>query len=297
MADLALRDKRDIAIGNPQEEKLIDVKGELTKYHRLTSKEMYPVGGGRKAPSARLAQYWANMRDLHSEPVHGEVGKDKWKAWAMVRGWQGKREEAEATSSFRYAYVCHVFSELLAESVLDAIANGLQMPSGDYYPSGAPRIEKRYLDDGDYEIGDGGWPIITNKAIQLQVMRNHLAKIKFAERDALTKAERAVYLKLLNSPWQEKPGDGEEESRSTPDSDKKTDLGSLKQHIWSALMSLSGGKEFGPILKSVSIISDPQSGKIIFPEVNSIESITSLEHAEEIMARIEAKLAQKEEEQ
>lgn len=300
MADLALRDKRDVATGKPQEEKPIDVRGELTKYQQLTTREWYSVGGGRRAPSARLVQYWANLNDLQSEIV--EIGKDEKRAWCRVRGWRGEKASAH---DFREAYVCHVFSQMLAESVLDALANGLFMPSGDYYPSGAPRMEKRYLDEDDYTIGEEGWPVVTNRAIQLQVMRNHLAKIKFAERDALSKAERVVYLKLLNSPWGDKAEDGEGEGDKSSRGSEETqttrhgasNLGSLKQQIWSGLMTLSGGNEFAPILKSISAVTDPQSGKIIFPEVINIESIANFEHAEEILARVEAKLVQKEEEQ
>ena len=277
MADLALRDKGAV----PARE--INVKGELSQYRRITDRDMYTVQG-RRTPSARLVREWATLNDLHCEIA--EAGKDKEKAWCRVRGWQGDKD---APKKVREAYVCHVFSHLLAKAVIDAISNGITVPSGESYPSGAPRMKKAYIAEGDYEVGVDGWPVIKNPVIQFQVMKNHLNKIEFSERDALTKAERAVFLKLLDSTWHEDEVSSQEpEEQPSPRKDQKLDLEGMRGEIWNSLLLLCNGNTSAAYQKLavLSEVTDPATKKTLFPSVSRVSDVAHKEHAEEIMARV-----------
>lgn len=186
-----------------QEPEPIDPQKAKHDLLRFTTRDIYTVGG-KKAPTVRIIRQWARDAGISTEVI--EYGKNKDSAWAKVRGWKGTKENPERTAE---SVVVHVFSHLLVSMTFDAIANGIKVYTGKMKTS---RQGNDYPEQILYqptpeevEIGEDGWPRIKNNKVQFQLLKNHLDKIKFAERDAVGKAEGGVILKLLDI---EDPEDG-----------------------------------------------------------------------------------------
>lgn len=275
----------------------VDLQEELKRYKQITSRDFYSPARGVREPSARVVREWAKQHNLSCEVV--EWGKDKDKAWCKVRGWKGSKENPEAV---REAVVAHVFEHMLIEAVIDAIHNGIKIPTGGLDKYGRPEMEKVYLrPEKDWTVDqEKGWPVITNHKVQLQIFKNHLEKIKFAERDARTKAERIVFLELLGLPSElqrvesEEAGEDteyDEESQQRPgeQAELPDELTELRRQIWQALLKLSGGssqKAYAE-LRSISQVTGEHEG------VTNLADISSVDHARTILSRIKDLLSGK----
>jgi len=193
-----------------KEEKTTDLTKQesstlLDRFTRPRKADFFPIriydGGQGKwvttyEPSARIVNFWALQKKVSCEVLNS--GKDNEKAWATVRGWRGKRTvckqcsaKAEEILVERTAYVCHIYKDIIRSAILDACKNG-------WWDKGA---QKQIFPE--YDITEGGEPILKKKEDKLHVLLSIQEKVKFAERDAVTKAEKIVQRKLLGLEWRE----------------------------------------------------------------------------------------------
>lgn len=254
-------------------------------------KDFYKAGT-QQVPSARVVREWALAQgDIFTELV--SFGKDQDHAWAHVRGWRGPKETPYQVADMP---IVVWFAHELTKSVFDAMANGLWL-------TGEPR--KYFLQREDWEIGSNGWPVVTDSAVQLQLLRNHLAKISVAERMAVTKAERAVQLKLMHRtellgpdddeddqpsesvpppPQPPKPASRSEEAPKPPETQQAT-FDALRLQCRDILRELcNGNKEVGE--QMLLDVTGELPGD--YPAVRLISEITSIHHARAVLVRLKS---------
>lgn len=262
----------------------IDPGKALEEHFSFTDKDLYSVGQGKKQPSARLVREWARRAGLSAEIL--EWGKDAEKAWAKVRAWKGPKDAPEAEES---AVVCHLYKDLFLASVFEALSNGLFVQSGQFYESGKP-ILRRHMPK--WEMGEDGWPVLTESFAQGQLLKNFFERKRFAERDALTKAERIAFLKLLGKDPEEHEddedvGDKEKGQKAAAEPPPKPQtLPELGKAIFTALMTLCD-QDRGKAEEELRRVSEVK-GEFPFPAVSRLSEIKHLDHAREILSRVEA---------
>lgn len=165
-----------------------------------TSEDMYRVNN-KSRPGARIARALALESNISTKIV--AFGKDKEQAFCHVRGWLGPED---APIMQVESIVIERYDDLLRQAVFDAIDNGMYIPTGRRDQNGRLETKKAIP---EFEFGPDGFPVLKDKFAQFQLMKNHLGKIKFAERSTMGKAERNVILKLLGK---DDDGSGGEES-------------------------------------------------------------------------------------
>ena len=256
----------------PQQRQEADLKRARDSLLAVSEKDTYWVAG-RKAPSAHLVREMAKLEEVPIKYQIVKVWKTKEECGCILRGWKGPEENPiiEISDS-----VVHNFQLLLLETILDAIANGLKMGKQDYF-----------LDDRDWEISADGFPVITNRDVQLQILRNHLGKAKFAERDAVTKCERRILMKLMGK--YEDWGEDEESLKDRFPLLERTErepqtLEEHRQAIRTIILSLvnNDAEKAQQLLMELSKVE----GHI---PVMKVTTIDNLEHAREILARARQK--------
>ena len=185
-----------------QEPGPIDPQKARKELRKLTTKDIY-TAGGKKAPTAELVRQWARDEKICVEIR--ECSKDRERASATVRVWY-----SNDPSYYKEATVIQLFSHQLVSMTFDAIANGIKVYTGKSKTN--QRTGNNYPEQITYrptpeevEIGDDNWPRINNGVVRLQLLKNYVDKIKFADRDCVGKAERSAILKLLDI---EDPEDG-----------------------------------------------------------------------------------------
>ena len=182
---------RTLALRPKAEDDKSSLVREYEATQQFTERDFYSVQGKRR-PSARLTIEIAKYDKRISTEIL-EIGKDKEKAWCKVRAWIAEDE----SRIYRDAAVIHYYEHLLLDAVFDAITNGINVPTGETeYRFGKERAVTEKIQP-TYEISADGWPVITDITVQLQLMKNHLQKITFAERDAHTKAEIRALTRVL----------------------------------------------------------------------------------------------------
>ncbi|NKE72878.1 hypothetical protein [Candidatus Manganitrophus noduliformans] len=157
---------------------------ELLKQEtEITDRDFYEVYDPRirrkkKVPSARVYNNWAKEAGIKTKIL--DAGCDSEKAWAHVKGWLGEEANPLLQREARVTILWKIEFESL---VWDAIAD---------------REKKK-----PYTVGPDGYPVLTNPADQLALIRQ-LSRIKrFGERTAVTKAEAIVEKKLLGVEYRE----------------------------------------------------------------------------------------------
>lgn len=265
---------RDVAYrgydqGPPQ---VVNPERELDQHYTFTDRDFYTVSGGKRVPSARIVAEWARQQELSSEII--EYGKDKERAWAKVRAWAGPRDNPTRSCE---KVVVHIFSQLLSAAVFEAIANGMMAPTGQTYESGKPRLAHVYP---DWEIGPDNAPVLLDRTHQFQLLKNLLEKTRFAERDAVGKAERAAFLELLGKD-DDVGDDAPTPAVRTPE--PKT-LEDFRKAISSILKKQAGG-DITKAAAALFLISDVAGEH---KAVRSTLDITKIDHAEEIYRRLQA---------
>lgn len=289
-----------------------EVEGEKQNYLDLPANKAFYSVGSVRAPTARIVREWAKEEGISFKIL--DFGKDTQQAWAQVRAWKG--DEANPTASADGGVV-HVFSHFLVEATFDAIANGVKIPGAPYKDNwGKTRFGMKdyFLTEKDWIIDEEThWPKITNVTVQFQLLRNYLAKLKVAERDAITKAERNAEIKLLTKLGRIQPEEPEEvipeqqeqpsprppspvSSPPTPPSPAEStetrqpeSLDEARTLIREGILTLTGGDRVKAQEELFQI-----SGKVTgHPQVKNLASIESLEHANEILSRVRQALLTK----
>ena len=181
---LALRPKYD----RPASQAL-DVDAARQQYIQLSDKELYNArGGGGKAPSARLAKQWGLHEGISCEVL--EYGADDKKAWARVKAWKGSRENPHVV---REDAVVLVYQDMLAAAIFEAIENGVTVTTG--IDDDGRKTTRKVIPDWD--IGEGGMPVLLDRNVQFSVMKTFAEKRKFAGRAAVSTAKRRIFLEML----------------------------------------------------------------------------------------------------
>ena len=256
----------------PQQRQEADLKRARDSLMAISEKDVYWVAG-RKAPSAHLVREMAKLEEVPIKYQIVKVWKTKEECGCILRGWKGPEENPiiEISDS-----VVHNFQLLLLESVLDAIANGLKMGKQDYF-----------LDDRDWEISADGWPVITNRDVQLQILRNHLGKAKFAERDAVTKCERRILMKLMGK-YEDWDNDEEQTEGQTPpvqQSEREPQtLEEYRQAIRTIILAMTDNDK----MKAQQLLMELSQVENYEP-VMLVTNINNLDYAREILARVRQK--------
>ena len=241
-------------------------------------KDFYSVGGGKTAPSSHLVREMAKLED---PPIKWELldfGKNKRGAWAKIHAWKGDKDNpiVELEDGIH-----HDFELMLIESFFDVIANGIRLPAGN-------GMEKYYLTDNDWEIGTDGFPVILNRDVQFQILKNNFSHIKFAERDAITKCERRVLLKLMGKYHDEKR---EEEEPSQPEPSahrEEREPGSLEETqdaIRTVLLRVAGGNG----AKAQDLLGEISQVDEKWLAVRKPAELFDINHAREVLARARQK--------
>lgn len=213
-----------------------------------TSGDMYSVNK-KERPGARVARALALEYRIATEIM--EYGKDSEKAWCKVRGWL-----LDDPLMTHQSIVVDRYEDLLRQAVFDCIDNGMYVPTGQRNENG--RLITKFKVP-EFEIGPDGFPMFKDKYTQFQLMRNHLNKIKFAERSTMGKAERNVILKLLGKEddgTTETPEKIEPETKPTPE---QNELAACRIRIVALLLRVHDGKKdlakesFATVAKSLNI--------------------------------------------
>lgn len=259
----------------------------------VTPKDMYSVGGGKTAPNAHMVDAMAALEEIPIKVEILKVWKTKEDCGIIMRGWKGDKDNPIIEMSDS---VVHNFPALFIESVFDALANGIKIPTGrilERYGRKYPETEDYSLTNLDWELGADGWPVVTNMTVQLQLLRNHLKKMSFAERDCVTKCRRRILLKLMGKyDTTKEEGQNEEveavREEKTDEIEPKT-LNDYKSKIYDTILMLAQNDkvEAGHILMEISKVEG-------FMPVQQVASIDNLDHAAEILARVRQKIIEQE---
>ena len=226
---------------------------ELKKTQQITDKDFY-FAGGKKAPSARIWSAVGYEEGVNTKVV--ECYKDEEKAQATVRGWKGSEDNPDVVVE---RTVIHVFKILLFEAIMDAIDNGIKIKGQTIKPS--------------FDFDQEGKPYLTDNEAQLQLMRNHLQKMKFAERDAITKARSSVIKELTGkdqrgSTNSEKEPQTQDEFLATLGAECRTCLDlSLGATPESLLVSLCGEAGISPPIKRISELKTKEEAQELLSRV------------------------------
>lgn len=241
----------------------VNLEKEKAQFLQTTNKDFYFVTGGKRVPSAKVIREWVKNQGIHIEII--DYGKDKEHAWAHVRGY--RKEDPLVT---REAVVIFVFADELVRMTFDAIDNGLQVGKNKVMPA--------------FDIGEEGWPILRNQEHQFQLLRNYLRKRQFSEREAVTKAESIVFLKLMgiDNPDHDEP---EQEEDHT----EQQELQQLQSAIRAKLIQLHDGEKQKAIESFHEIMKRFPGGEKI---VNTTD-IISIEMAEAAVKHIDKLLTEK----
>ena len=201
---LATYQKPQASLGVPIN--LRTMRNELTT---PTSKDTYSINN-KVRPGAFIARVFAREDGIATKIV--DWGKDSEKAWCIVEGYLIDRPAMSHQS-----IVVEYYSDLLRSAVFDAIENGIHVPTGERDERGR-LITRKVIPE--YEFGPDGFPTLKDNWARFQLMRNHLGKIKFAERSTMGKAQRNVILELLgkspDAPAESQPAS----TKLTPEQDE-----------------------------------------------------------------------------
>ena len=181
---------------------------------------------------------------------------------------------------------------MLIESFFDVIANGIQLPTGEMYNdkfgNARQKMEKYRLTDMDWEIGTDGFPVILNRDVQFQILKNNFSHIKFAERDAITKCERRVLLKLMGKYHDEKREEEESplpEPMAQREEQEPNTLEETQDAIRVVLLRIAGGNG----AKAQELLGEISQVDEKWLAVRKPAEIFDINHAREILARARQK--------
>lgn len=166
------------------------VESELME---LTDDNFYSVtregGNARRIPDSKALQYYANRKGGFASKIL-ESGMSEERAWAHVQMWPvGKPEMVKEDK------VTIVYDLEFQNFVWDRVARGCQ-----FHRSGCPIA----LNNGVAIIDERTHtPLLTDIRCQLEIRRQLNRKMKFAERECITKAEGRLHMKFLNFDWRE----------------------------------------------------------------------------------------------
>lgn len=150
-----------------------------------------PGGGGRpdrKEPDARALQHYANKVGGISTKIL-DSGMNTERAWAKLQAWTKDNPEVVKED------VVTLVWEIEFQSLLwDRVSRGCGR-----HKSGCPVSR----DQNNRVIFDNGVPILDDSGDTLDLRRQLNRKMKFGERECITKAEARLHKKLLNFEWRE----------------------------------------------------------------------------------------------
>lgn len=254
-----------------QPPQVVNPDRELVEHFTYTTSDFY-IANGKRMPSARIVQAWAKEAGLSSEVV--ECGKDEKRAWAHVRAWVGPKNNPTLV---REKYVIHLFSQLFTTSVFEAISNGLMVPGGQTYESGRPKMTRVYP---EWEIGPDNTPVLTDRQCQFQILKNLLEKTRFAERDAISKAERAAFLELLGK------DDEDNDEETTVPKERSPEPKTLEDYrrVISSTLKKQAGNDLAKASAALLAISEVIGEYVA---VKSTLDIAQIDHAKEIYRRLQ----------
>lgn len=162
----------------------------------ITSANFYEVparnGGKRMEPDSRALQHYANKFGGIATKII-DSGMDEKKAWGHIQGWPKNDPlmvmEDKVTIMYEFEFQAFLW---------------------DYIKSGCPRHKNvgcPLLKDANnrlvFEGGAGGIPVLSDPLCQLELRRLLNRKIKFAERECITKAKSRIYKLIMNMEWRD----------------------------------------------------------------------------------------------
>ena len=167
---------------------MVDQVGK--ELQEITSQNFYQMknrdGTFRSEPDARALQHYANKVGFATKIL--ESGMDEKKAWAKILMWPESRPGLVKEDSVTIVYAIE-FQNL----VWDRVDKGCER-----HNSGCPIVRE----NGQVVFQDGV-PILVEGNCQLSLRRQLNRKMKFAERECITKAEARLHKKFLNFEWRE----------------------------------------------------------------------------------------------
>lgn len=184
------------ALPAPKEQgitKSLSIADQVEKeLQELTQANFYPIplkgGGQRLEPDARALQHFANKAGGFCTKIL-ESGMDEEKAWALVQMWpQGKPAMVKEDK------VTIVYAIEFQNLVWDRVDKGCQR-----HKAGCPLVR----DEKGQVIFMDSAPVLVEPACQMELRRQLNRKMKFAERECVTKAEGRLHKKFLNFEWRD----------------------------------------------------------------------------------------------
>jgi len=259
----------------------IDPQQARDSYLQMTDDDYFAASGGKRAPSARLVRYWAKRDRLNSKIL--DFGKDSEKAWAKVKVWSGPEQNPTLV---REDGVCILYKSLLVAAIYEAIQNGKWIVTG--FANGKPDRKKVFP---NWELGPDGYPIIMDekhgKAVMFAIGKEYAEKVKFAERAAISSAEKRAFLKLMNKDDEHEHDAEEHIAGEKPPSEGNSDLMELIGEIRKGIMELvKGDKDKGAqALKDITSLINANDAQ--YPIITASVNIKSIDHAMRILDAIE----------
>jgi hypothetical protein len=165
------------------------VEKELTE---LTEGNFYMIpgrnGSQRREPDARALQFYANKRGGFCSKIL-DSGMDEQKAWALLQMWPQDKPQMVKEDKVTIVYAIE-FQNL----VWDRVDKGCER-----HKVGCPLAK----DEKGQLIFQDQTPVLSDPLCQLGLRRQLNRKMKFAERECVTKAEARLHKKFLSFEWRD----------------------------------------------------------------------------------------------
>lgn len=175
----------------PSQPAIVDQIGK--ELQSITEANFYTIPGGnnrpdRKEPDARALQHYANKIGGISTKIL-DSGMTTERAWAKLQAWTKENPDVVKED------VVTLVWEIEFQSLLwDRVSKGCGR-----HRNGCPVVR----DQNNRVVFDNGVPILEDSGDTLDLRRQLNRKMKFGERECITKAEARLHKKLLNFEWRE----------------------------------------------------------------------------------------------
>lgn len=256
-------------------------------YLQMRENDFFATQGGGKAPSARMVRLWALQNHINSKLL--DFGKTAEKAWAHIKVWTGPESNPDMT---REDAVCIVYKHIYEDLMFTAIQKGK-----DIWKDGRKTTLKP-----KWELGSDGIPFIDredadSKQVLLLIGREYSEKVKFAERAAVTSAERRAFLKMMgydedgDGGGEEKP-EAKREEKLTSERDqevlaekakKEEELNLLLGDVRKIIMTLAGNDKQKATAMFKDVAEMVHAEAQIYPLVHNSAEIKTIGHAKRIL--------------
>lgn len=243
---------------------------------QMREDDYFTAQGGKRAASARIVRFLALQEKVNSEIL--DFGKTKEKAWARVKAWIGPKEKPDIV---REDAVCILFDTLRHDLIFSAVDKGKTVYKNGQRSTLMPKWKR----------GADGIPILdeedpTSQQVLLMIDREYIEKVKYAERSAVTSAERRAFLKVLGHEDEDDDKIISAVKAKEEPVQQGEDITSFVSDIRNKILQLVGGdkQKAGMMFKEIAEMIHSEG---IYPKVTTSSEIKTVGHVKRILEMVE----------